>query len=78
MMTVTMKQQQWEEDVSDKPGQREGGATLTSLVSEATHTDMASCSFIYHVVPMEITFMDIGGNIFVLCEFVDYTNSYII
>jgi hypothetical protein len=27
------------------------------------------------VVPMEIAFMDNGGNIFVLCEFIDYTNS---
>jgi hypothetical protein len=40
------------------------------------------CLFIYgraslamegkSVVPMEITFMDNGGNIFVLCEFIDY------
>jgi hypothetical protein len=30
------------------------------------------------VVPMEITFMDNGGNIFVLCEFIDYVNSHII
>ncbi len=30
------------------------------------------------VTPMEITFMDNGGNIFVLCEFIDYTNSYIV
>jgi hypothetical protein len=30
------------------------------------------------VVPMEITFMDNGGNIFVLCEFIDYMNLYII
>jgi hypothetical protein len=30
------------------------------------------------VVPMEITFMNNGGNIFVLCEFIDYMNSYII
>ncbi len=29
------------------------------------------------VVPMEITFMDNGGNIFVLCEFIDYKYSYI-
>jgi hypothetical protein len=29
------------------------------------------------VMPMEITFMDNGGNIFVLCEFIDYRNSYI-
>ncbi len=30
------------------------------------------------VVPMEITFMDNGGNIFVLYEFIDCKNSYII
>ncbi len=30
------------------------------------------------VVPMEITFMDNGGNIFVLCEFIEYMNSNII
>ncbi len=30
------------------------------------------------VVPMEITFMVNGGNIFVLCEFIDYMNSHII
>ncbi len=30
------------------------------------------------VVPMEITFMDNGGNIFVLYEFIDYMNLYII
>jgi hypothetical protein len=29
------------------------------------------------VMPMEITFMDYGGNIFVLCKFIDYMNSYI-
>jgi hypothetical protein len=29
-------------------------------------------------MPMEITFMDNGGNIFVLCEFIDYMNPYII
>ncbi len=28
-----------------------------------------------HVVPMQITFMDNGGNIFVLYEFIDYMNS---
>jgi hypothetical protein len=33
---------------------------------------------VVHVVPMEITFMDNGGSIFVLCEFVDYMNSHII
>jgi hypothetical protein len=27
-----------------------------------------------NVVPMEITFMDNGGNIFMLCEFIDYMN----
>ncbi len=31
-----------------------------------------------HVVPMEITFVDNGGNIFVLYEFIDYMNFYII
>ncbi len=46
------------------------------------------CLFIYgraslamegkSVVPMEITFMDNGGNIFVLYKFIDYMNSYII
>jgi hypothetical protein len=30
------------------------------------------------VVPMEITFIDNGGNIFILCEFIDYMNSHII
>ncbi len=30
------------------------------------------------VAPMEITFMGNGGNIFVLCEFIDYINSFII
>ncbi len=30
------------------------------------------------VVPMEITFMDNGGYIFVLYEFIDYMNLYII
>jgi hypothetical protein len=30
------------------------------------------------VMPMEITFMDNGGNIFVLYECIDYMNSYII
>jgi hypothetical protein len=30
------------------------------------------------VVPMEITFMDNGGNIFILCEFINYVNSHII
>jgi hypothetical protein len=30
------------------------------------------------VVPMEITFMDNGGNIFNFCEFIDYVNSHII
>ncbi len=30
------------------------------------------------VMPMEITFMDNGGNIFVLCEFIDYVNLHII
>jgi hypothetical protein len=43
--------------------------------------------YIYHnanvspapcVMPMEITFMDNGGNIFILCEFIDYMNSLII
>jgi hypothetical protein len=29
------------------------------------------------VVPMEITFLDNGGNIFVLDEFIDQMNSYI-
>jgi hypothetical protein len=29
------------------------------------------------VVPMEITSMDNGGNIFVLCKFIDYVNSHI-
>jgi hypothetical protein len=29
------------------------------------------------VVPMEITFMDNGGNIFVLDEFIGQMNSYI-
>jgi hypothetical protein len=29
------------------------------------------------VMPMEITFMDIGGNIFVLDEFIEQMNSYI-
>ncbi len=29
------------------------------------------------VVPMEITFMDNGGNIFILCEFTNYVNSHI-
>ncbi len=29
------------------------------------------------IMPMEITFMDNGGNIFVLCEFIDFMNSYI-
>jgi hypothetical protein len=29
------------------------------------------------VVPMEITFMDNGGNIFVLDEFIEQMNSYI-
>jgi hypothetical protein len=29
-------------------------------------------------MPMEITFMDNGGNIFILCEFIDYTNSCIV
>jgi hypothetical protein len=28
-------------------------------------------------VPMEITLMDSGGNIFVLYEFMEYINSYI-
>jgi hypothetical protein len=46
------------------------------------------CLFIYgraslamegkSVVPMEITFMDNGGNIFVLYELINYMNSYII
>ncbi len=46
------------------------------------------CLFIYDraslamegksVLPMEITFMDNGGNIFILCEFIDYMNFYII
>ena len=30
------------------------------------------------VMPMEKTFMDNGGNIFVLCEFIDYMNLYLI
>jgi hypothetical protein len=30
------------------------------------------------VVPMEITFMDNGGNIFILYEFRDYMHTYII
>jgi hypothetical protein len=30
------------------------------------------------VVPMEITFMDNGGNVFVLYEFIDHMNSYIV
>ncbi len=30
------------------------------------------------VMPMEITFMDNGGNISVLCEFIDYMNFYTI
>ncbi len=30
------------------------------------------------VVPMEITFMDNGGNIFVLDEFIEQMNSYMI
>jgi hypothetical protein len=30
------------------------------------------------VMPIEITFMDNEGNIFALCEFIDYMNSYII
>ncbi len=46
------------------------------------------CLFIYgraslamegkSVVPMEITLLDNGGNIFVLYEFIDYMNSLII
>ncbi len=46
------------------------------------------CLFIYgrvsltmegkSVVPMEITFIDNGGNIFVLCEFIDYENLHIV
>ncbi len=34
-------------------------------------------SFATSVVPMEITFMDNGGNIFVLDEFIEQMNSYI-
>jgi hypothetical protein len=30
------------------------------------------------VMPIKITFMDNGGNIFVLCEFIDFMNSHII
>jgi hypothetical protein len=30
------------------------------------------------VVPMEITFMENGGNTFILDEFIDYMNPYII
>jgi hypothetical protein len=40
--------------------------------------DKNDCTYLRIVVPMEITFMDNGGNIFVLCEFIDYINSYII
>jgi hypothetical protein len=28
-------------------------------------------------MPMEITFIDSGGNVFVLYEFINYVNSYI-
>ncbi len=44
-------------------------APLTNLVRE--------CGGTKTVVPMEITFMDNGGNIFVLCEFIDYENSHV-
>ncbi len=30
-----------------------------------------------YVLPMEITFMDIGGHIFVLDEFIEHINSHI-
>jgi hypothetical protein len=34
--------------------------------------------YVATVVPMEITFMDNGGNIFILYECIDYMNSYIL
>ncbi len=34
--------------------------------------------YVATVVPMEITFINNGGNIFILYEFIDYMNSYII
>ncbi len=49
-------------------------ATILFLVEvEALHLAVLDL-----VVPMEITFMDNGGNIFVLYECIDYMNIYII
>ncbi len=45
---------------------------LKTFIHEV-HTPGASCP----VVPMEITFIDNGGNLFVLDEFIEQMNSYI-
>jgi hypothetical protein len=38
---------------------------------------MARAARAMAVVPMEITLMDSGGNVFILYEFINYVNSYI-
>jgi hypothetical protein len=50
----------------------EGADNHTSTAHQCKHGGRGS------VVPMEITFMDNDGNIFILYEFLDYMNSYII
>ncbi len=47
--------------------------SVTKCVEICVHVMPVSAE---DVVPMEITFMDDGGNIFVLDEFIEYMNSY--
>jgi hypothetical protein len=54
------------------------GSESTTRFRQASCFEKSMHSVPETVVPMEITFMDNGGNIFVLCEFIDVINSYII
>jgi hypothetical protein len=47
-------------------------------MSQNIPTRLPKCGQQPSVVPMEITFMDNGGNIFLLFEFIDYIYSHII
>jgi hypothetical protein len=51
----TKQQQQWEKDVKNKRGHREGGTTLTRRASEATRADTAFRSFIGYLFNLIIT-----------------------
>jgi hypothetical protein len=56
MTTMTKKQQQqWEEDVKDEHGHREGDKTLTRWASKAMHADTAFRCFIGYLFNLIIT-----------------------